>query len=382
MPNLSRRNLILGATGGGLLGAAGFFGGSQLVHAAEGLPLKIVNNTGRWKNDDIWVHVVGTELASGRMGCLKKNGTFARSALSDNRSDGFARYGIRLSELRTLPLAALSGRVYISMGKQLKFKVVGTGNGVGLQYPAGWVKSDPSYKTLHDFMEFTNNDAGFYCNTTMVDMFGLPMFITLNGKSIARYEEGARGRIFEQMRKRPAFRRLVVGNLRVIAPGHGLDRGIFSPNYLDPYINGRWKQYESQTLTVVANNVTYRGKVESGRLVFRQGNAVKASFAKPSTRDVLFCDGTLAAPNDGVGGPIAAVVAAGLNRGVLHRPKQPTVKPGLYYKRPRTNHYSRILHENTVDGKAYGFAFDDVVSHASYIENGSPKNVTLTLQPF
>lgn len=109
---------------------------------------------------------------------------------------------------------------------------------------------------------------------------------------------------------------------------------------------------------------------------------VKASFAKPSTRDVLFCDGTLAAPNDGVGGPIAAVVAAGLNRGVLQRTRQPITNPDLYYGVKRTNHYSRILHENTVDGKAYGFAFDDVCSHASYVENGSPKNVTLTLQPF
>jgi len=385
MPKLSRRNAIRGAVGGGVLGAAGLVAAPQIVHAAQGLPLKIVNHTGSWSGHDIWVHVVGTELSSGRMGYLNADGNFVVSALSDNRSDGYTRYGMRLSSLKSLPLAALSGRVYISMGRQLKFKVVSTDTGVGLQYPAGWVKTDPSYKILHDFFEFTNNDSGFYCNTTMVDMFGLPMYLTLNGEkkqSVGRYRKGARKRIFKAMRRRKAFRHLVAGNLRVIAPGHGLDGGRFASGYLDPYIAARWKQYTSRQMTLVANNVTYQGKVEDSALVFRSGGEVKASFDRPSTRDVLFCDGALAAPNDGVGGPIAAVLAAGLNRGVLHRVRQPVKNPDLYYRPARTNHYARVIHENTVDGKAYGFAFDDICEQASYVQDTSPKSVTLTLQAF
>jgi len=109
---------------------------------------------------------------------------------------------------------------------------------------------------------------------------------------------------------------------------------------------------------------------------------VKA-FAKPSTRDVLFCDGALAAPNDGVTGPVAATLGAGFNRSVLTATgDQPVRDAGSYYQGSATNHYSRIMHENTVDGKAYGFAFDDVCEHASYIEDASPTSMTLTLTPF
>ncbi|GLY26975.1 beta-1,3-glucanase family protein [Kineosporia sp. NBRC 101731] len=384
MPNLSRRNLFLGALGGGALGAAGLLAVPELVHAANKLPLKIVNNTGRWSSDKIWVHVVGTELSSGRMGHVKANGTFVAASLADNGANGYAAYGMRLSSLKSIPMARLSGRIYISMGQPLKFKVVGSGNSVGIQYPAGWVKTDPSYKILHDFMEFTY-DGGFHTNTTAVDMFGLPMYITLTGarkQTTGRFASGSRAKVFAEIRKQPGFKKLAIGNLRVIAPSHGLDRGIFSNSYLDPYIDARWEQYASKTLTVVANNQTYLGRVEGSKLVFRQDGAVKASFVKPSTRDVLFCDGALNAPNDGVGGPIAAVVAAGLNRGVLHRTKQPIKNDNLYYRPSRTNHYARILHEHTVNGKAYGFAFDDVCEQASFVTDPAPKSVTLTLQAF
>ncbi len=46
MPKMTRRNLIRGAIGGGVLGAVGLATVPQMVHAAQGLPLKIVNNTG------------------------------------------------------------------------------------------------------------------------------------------------------------------------------------------------------------------------------------------------------------------------------------------------------------------------------------------------
>jgi hypothetical protein len=84
-----------------------------------------------------------------------------------------------------------------------------------------------------------------------------------------------------------------------------------------------------------------------------------------------------------VTGPVAATLGAGFNRGVLtDTGAQPVADAGTYYKRDLANHYSRIMHENTVDGKAYGFAFDDVCEHASYIEDPNPSSMTLTLTPF
>ena len=61
---------------------------------------------------------------------------------------------------------------------------------------------------------------------------------------------------------------------------------------------------------------------------------------------------------------------------------QPLADAGQYYRDGVTNHYSRVMHENTVDGDAYGFAFDDVCEHASYIEDGAATSMTVTITPF
>ena len=40
------------------------------------------------------------------------------------------------------------------------------------------------------------------------------------------------------------------------------------------------------------------------------------------------------------------------------------------------------LHAATEDGKALGFAFDDVADFASYIQDTAPTGLRLTLSPF
>ncbi|MGH3359025.1 MAG: beta-1,3-glucanase family protein, partial [Nocardioidaceae bacterium] len=105
-------------------------------------------------------------------------------------------------------------------------------------------------------------------------------------------------------------------------------------------------------------------------------------FNRPTTKDVLFCDGALAAPNDGVTGPVAAVLGAALNRTtLLDSAEQPTTDPAGFYQAPATHAYSKAMHDNSVDGKAYGFPFDDVAGFASYIEDNATE-MAVTLTPF
>lgn len=107
------------------------------------------------------------------------------------------------------------------------------------------------------------------------------------------------------------------------------------------------------------------------------------SFAKPSTLDVLYCDGALHAPNDGLNGPVAAILGAGFNRTtLLDSTTQPTTDPSGYYDDEVTNVYAKVMHDNTVDGKAYGYPFDDVAGRASYVEDSAPSELTVTLTPF
>ncbi len=224
-----------------------------------------------------------------------------------------------------------------------------------------------------------------FCNTTMVDQFSIPLQILMNGssgnQSTGTLTSGGRDAIFNAIRSNNDFKNLLVANgQRVIAPGHGIDAGLFSGTYLDSYVNSVWNQYSGSTLTVNANGKTYTGQVSGGMFRFSGG---VAPFAKPTTQNVFYCNGALAAPNDGVTGPVAAVLGAGLNRStLLSNSNQPDTNAGSFYQGAPTNYYAKVMHDNSVDGKAYGFPFDDVAGFASYIQDTAPTNFTLVLTPF
>ncbi|MEV6015718.1 beta-1,3-glucanase family protein [Streptomyces sp. NPDC051997] len=353
--------------------------------AAGSLPLTIVNNSGSFGNASVHVYIVGNQ--NGKQVRVTQDGRLAPISLSDNGANGFTDYALTLAKSgeTKLSLPFMSGRIYVSLGAKLKLKVVKDGNGnAALQFPAGWVKSDPSFGVLHDCAEFTFNAAGMFCNTTMVDMFSVPMNIQLTGakqQTTGTVRDGGRAAAFAAIKRNADFAPLVVGDTRIIAPGHGLDAGLFAKDYLAPYIDQVWSTYTGKNLTVKTNAGTFTGRVRGGRFTFRGPASV--SFAKPSTRDVLFCDGTLAAPNDGTTGPVAAVLGAGFNRTtLLSNPAQPTTKAADFYRTKLTNHYSKAVHAATKDGKAYGFAFDDVADFASFIQDTAPKAIRLTLSPF
>lgn len=178
-----------------------------------------------------------------------------------------------------------------------------------------------------------------------------------------------------------AFAGLVVDDTRVIAPGHGLDAGLFADGYFAPYIDEVWSTYTGKDLTVTTHAGTFTGRVRGERFTF--DGPAQVSFAKPSTRGVLFCDGSLAAPNDGTTGPVAAVLGAGFNRStLLSQPAQPATDASAFYGTDLTNHYAKAMHAATTDGNAYGFAFDDVADFASYVQDTAPTGIRLTLTRF
>ncbi|MFD6922291.1 beta-1,3-glucanase family protein [Streptomyces sp. NPDC059944] len=353
--------------------------------AAGSLPLTIVNNSGSFGNASVHIYVVGNQ--DGQQVRVTQDGTLAPISLADNGADGFTDYALTLSGSgeTQLSLPYMSGRIYVSLGDKLKFKAVADGNGnAALQYPAGWVASDPNYAVLHDCAEFTYNSSGMFCNTTMVDMFSVPMSIRLNGdkeQTTGTVRDGGRAAAFAAVKAIEDFAPLVVDDVRVIAPGHGLDAGLFAKDYFAPYIDEVWSTYTGKDLTVTTNAGTFTGRVRADKFTFDGPAAV--SFDKPSTRDVLFCDGNLAAPNDGTTGPVAAVLGAGFNRStLLSNPAQPTTSAADFYRTDLTNHYAKAVHAATEDGKAYGFAFDDVADFASYIQDTAPTAIRLTLSAF
>ncbi|MBX9391976.1 glycoside hydrolase family 64 protein [Streptomonospora nanhaiensis] len=391
---IDRRSFLRGvgaaAVAAPLLGAAACGarpGAARLTDGAQAgaLPVSFVNNSG-YPDSAVRVYIVGTDLATGQQCRVTRDGAAAPVQESDNADNGFTDYAIPLTETAGLTLPFMSGRIYLALEDKLRFKVVADGNGrPALQYPAGWVESDPNYTVLHDTVEFTHNDTGMYCNTTMVDQFSVPLAIRLSGEreqTTGALKPGGRALVFDEIAAHPDFSPLVVGDrLRVIAPGHGIDSGRFPADYYAAYIDEVWARYGGTDLRVTTNTGTFTGRVDgSGRLAFGGG---VAPFARPSTRDVLFCDGALAAPNDGVTGPVAAILGAAFNRStLLTTAEHPVTDPAAFYTAPTTNHYARVMHEASEDGRAYGFAFDDVSEFASYIQDHAPTSFEVTLTPF
>ncbi|MCA2223155.1 beta-1,3-glucanase family protein [Nonomuraea aurantiaca] len=379
---ITRRTLLTGAA---VAAATPVLALAPRAEAATVLPLTVVNHTFRYANSAIFLYIVGTDLATGQQVYVRADGTRVPVSASLNGPDGFADLSIPLAANgdTRLNLPWMSGRIYVSIGQKVKFRVVTDGNGrPALQHPAGWVSSDPSYGVLHDFMEFTFKSDGMFCNTTMVDMFSIPMELRLDGQSsqtIGTLVPNGRDTIFAGIAANPAFRPLIVGdNLRVIAPGHGIDSGIFSSTYFDPYVTQVWNTYASANLRVAVGGTTYTGRVSGGQLVFNNGIR---TFARPSTRDIFYCNGALDA--GGTSGPVAAILGAAFNRSTLHNhPDQPTTDRSTFYLTSVSNHYARVLHENTRDHKAYGFPFDDVANYASYVQDLAPTSLRLRLTPF
>ena len=389
------RRLFLGGTalaaGVPLLGAGCSPEGAQLssggstIRNTGALPFTITNETGRHSDDEILLYIVGTDLTTDRHCWVDTDGTPHPVSEDDNTDDGYTDYSIPLDALpddMTLPF--MSGRIYIALGGKLGIRVVADGNGdPALQLPAGWVEGEPGFDVLHDSVEFTHNEDGMFCNTTMVDQFSVPIGIELTGlddHATGFFRPEGRDAVFETLSADPDFADLVLDDLRVIAPGHGIGAGRFDASYFDPYVDRVWSHYADTDLVVTTNAGTFTGRVEGEELLFDGG---VSPISRPSTADVLFCDGSLAAPNDGITGPVAAAVGAAFNRStLLTHAEQPTDDPADFYRDEVSNRYAAVFHENTEDGKAYGFAFDDVADFASYVQDHGPSAFAVTLTAF
>ena len=230
-------------------------------------------------------------------------------------------------------------------------------------------------------------------------MFSVPHAVTVTGASGATKRTGdvvsdGRNNVINQIRAQSGWANTVYTRpsdgtvLRVLAPGKAAGAGLFSATYLDGYITSAWNAYASKTLTVVPftdqPGVKYFGRTSGNVMNFTNGSGQQvASFNKPSTSNVWGCDGALGAPNDQVVGPIARTLCAALHRGTLGTiDTQPGGGAADFYKSALTNHYSRIIHANMADGKAYGFAFDDVQNQESLVHSGDPRRDGIVMTPF
>ncbi|MFD9520791.1 glycoside hydrolase family 64 protein [Streptomyces sp. NPDC059979] len=360
----------------------------------ETIPLTIKNNSGR--SEPVYVYNLGTQLTTGRQGWADANGTFHPWPVGGNPptpAPDAAIAGPANGQTKTIRMPKFSGRVYFSIGQKIVFKLT-TG---GLVQPAVQNPSDPNRDILFNWSEYTLNDAGLWMNSTQVDMFSAPYAVGVKAadgtvRNTGRLKPGGYNAVFSRLRS-AGWGGLIHNRpdgtpLRALSPGHGIEAGAIPAGVMNDYVNRVWNKYSSSTLTVTpfANqpNTKYHGRVSGNVMHFtNSAGAVVTSFQKPDSDSIFGCYKLLDAPNDLVRGPISRTLCAGFNRStLLTNPAQPDANNAGFYRDAVTNHYSRIIHEQMADGKAYGFAFDDVGAHESLVHDGNPQEAFMTLEPF
>ncbi|MEV4702380.1 glycoside hydrolase family 64 protein [Actinoplanes sp. NPDC049316] len=368
---------------------------AQAATGPDVLPLTVTNDSGR--SEAVHLYVLGE--SGGKLGYVTEAGTFTPWTGGANPpvpAPDVSIAGPANGASKTIGVPrGLSGRMYMSFGDKLDFKLSQDG---GLVQPAPWAAGDANSDILFDWSEFTFNDAGVFLNSSQVDMFAVPHEVSVTGsdsrtQATGELKPGGRGAVVDAMKADPEFAKLVQTRddgtvLRVLSPGKGADGGSFDPDYLASYIDEAWAAYATTDLVVKPfadqPDKVFKGRTAGDVMTFTDGSGAQvATFTKPSTANVWGCDGNLGAPNDLVVGPIARSLCAALQRTTLgSQPVEPSTDPSTFYRNDPTNEYAKVIHEQMVDGKAYAFAFDDVANQESLVHDGNPTSIGITLTPF
>lgn len=261
------------------------------------------------------------------------------------------------------------GRIWFSKGKPLTFFL---NPGPALVEPSATNTSDANYDLDWGFCEFTFNKYELYVNVSYVDFVSLPISLQLenasgNTRTVPGMPTGALSRVCEGLIAQGAkdgagWEKLVIQSsagryLRALSPNAG---GVLVPGllqgYYDGYVNAVWDKYSTTDLTV---NTQYiwgdaKARVKNGKLDFEG----VGTFGKPSAADIFSCNSGPFAHGEGVSDEmlnIGARLAAAFNRStLLVNSVQPEgEKIETYYKEPVTNHYSRVCHEVSIEGRGY-----------------------------
>lgn len=317
-----------------------------------------------------------------------------------------------------------AARLYISIGEPLLFTVDPAGHPIP---PRPADSTDPNYKTQWDFFETTyvplaGTDGLFNLNLSNVQSANLPLSFQVSGadpstKNPVDYSRGwlpgGYQKFLSYLGANPDFRNLVLpGTQRVLAPGTAItafvQKVISTPlidaDYLKGYIEKVWTKFAGVDLTFVGDPppesntfVNWTGRVKSGQFTFTTTdlpNLDPIVLNPPTTSDLfennfLFCasGGGPAPLQENYALQLFGTLCAAFNRSMMLTTTTLANTSDCewcrakenFYQDPTTNHYSRAIHANGIDGLAYAFQSDDHCDESSYISLVNPSVLTITL---
>ena len=361
--------------------------------------------------------------------CMSYNVIPARNDQEGNRNpDQTALYAdifTKLSEIpdRTVMLQPIQGsRVYISLGEQLYlfFHGPGPGDPKGYTAPAPTDPTDPNQGILHEVIELTYDKWGYFANTTRVDSYKFPIAMDVWGLV---HDEEVHKQVGERqsheyiinawkdhVKDYPEFVNCLNEHGEITQPtktrdfadgtiGSMCEEGVHV-NYMQPYIDQIWNKYRNEDLHFYTGDAGYfKGRVVGDVLTVTSQSVEGGPFygrsgvvnGKPTTQEVLEGKGLMDnVVNDRtVDLMIQAQLTAAITRHVVDV-NTPNVgvqywnDPSQYYLEQPANMYAAFWHREdiSVDGRSYGFAYDDVWDQSSSAPVHHPHRVEITMGGF
>lgn len=332
----------------------------------------------------------------------------------------------------------ISLRVYLSLGEPLYTNT--NAEGVPTS-PSGWSPNDPlqgeNYGKLWDFFEltWTRDDpatTSLGANLTQLDFLGLALQLDNYGYKpdlktpehlTSGFRSNSRSVVFKAIEdigepwsklvvpaSNPAFPDIP---LRVLCPYHGMELGLFPKDQLEKYIDDVWGYYTKRQLQVTVGDVEYTGLVQSDgpdedlfvfeppkgqgkdRAKIQNPNKNRRAGFVSGSKDMYECQAQLdiVPPSNSPPGDaqqIARDLGAGFMRSTLGQGVVNGVnldrlplcdEVGQFHMHEPINQYAAVIHENSIQGKAYAFGYDDLCEQSSVGITKNPTKLVLTVHP-
>jgi beta-glucanase (GH16 family) len=198
-----------------------------------------------------------------------------------------------------------------------------------------------------DFIEFTVGSNSMNVDTTRVDRFGLKLALLARSHAGKTQEIGEDYATFKESRASTfaRFKAFVPAQFKGLATINA-PYGIPSPGNDPAFQPG--------------------GKYAAYFTAYATAHGAKGD----TTADVFGCGGTLSANPP---------LCAGLNRHVAQLPASRQQNPATFYKAGPANYYAEFWHENAINGKQYGFPYDDDAGQSSDISVANPQYMVVAV---
>jgi hypothetical protein len=305
-------------------------------------------------------------------------------------------------------------RIYFSLGNGLLVQT-NSQQGAAPSAPCGWcgagnIENNNNFNTIFDWVELAWTGDGSVTtmggNTTEVDMFGLPLLLALAGTDPVNNQPTIEYAGFRD--KRPTILNAYTSlgapwtslllssiggtRLRVVAPYHGIEMGVFPATELQSYIDAVWTFYASHTMTVMHSCGqdggivhSYTGQQSAGNLIFSENGIAKFQFPKPNTLTVYRNE---IAPSPLPSDPLTLCLARGVaaklggafvRTNLLVSSNLDACRVSQFYVNDPITKYAQIFHQFGLYGLAYSFGYDDTCEQSSYITVQNPTAVSISI---